>query len=134
MKIKSIIFSLGMLLFLGNSLYAQTLDESRVRILPTINSNVLKVHYAIQTNEPLKVKFITKDGVVDCDKIKGGTYPTGVSKRYDVRNINDQDFWIEISSSLGSLTYKIVPSKDKQSFTPYLEKISHNPYLAVASK
>lgn len=134
MKIKSMILSLGMLFFLGNSLYAQTLDESRVRILPTANSDILKVHYAIETNEPLKVKFITKDGVVDYDKIKGGPFPTGLSKRYNVSNINGQDFWIEVSSSKGSLTFRIVPSKDKQTFTPYLEKITHNPFLVVANK
>lgn len=135
MKIKSIIFSLGMVLFLGNSLHAQQLlDESRVRILPTLNSDILKVHYAIESTEPLKVKFITDQGVVKSDKINGGPFPTGLSKRYNVRHINDQEFWIEVSSSLGSLTYRIVPSKDKRTFTPYLEKITRTQELVVANK
>ena len=134
MKTKKIILSLGMLLFFGSALFAQTLDESQVKILPTNGRNMVKVHYAMEVAEPLNVKFFTKDGVIGADKIKGGPFTKGISKRYDVQNINDQDFWIEVSTSVGSLTYRIVTSKDKKSFTPYLEETTPKPVLAEANR
>ena len=132
MRPTSIIVLLAMVAFLGNNLQAQSLDESRVKIIPTANRDELKVIYAIETTEPLKVKFLTENGVVASDKIKG-SFPKGLLKRYDVSNINDHDFWVEISSPEMSLTYRIVPSANKQSFTPYLEKVTYNQVLVKAN-
>jgi hypothetical protein len=134
MKTKKIVLSLAMLLFFGSTMFAQSLDDSRVKFLATKDRGVIKVHYAMGVTEPLKVKFYTAEGVIASDKIKGASFPQGVSKRYDVNQINDQDYWIEISSSAGSLTYRIETSKDKKSFTPYLENITLKPLLATANK
>lgn len=133
MKVKKIVLSLGMLLFFGSTLFAQ-LDDSRVRILATKDRGVIKVHYAMGLAEPLKVKFFTKEGVVGSDKIKGATFPIGVSKRYNVNQINDQDFWIEVSSSAGTQVFRIETSKDKKTFTPYLEENTPKPFLAAANR
>ena len=134
MKTKKIILSLAMLLFFGSALLAQTFDESLVKILPTNGRDMIKVHYAMETAEPLTVKFFTKDRVIGGDKIKGAPFAKGVSKRYDVHRFNDQDFWVEVSSSVGSVTYRIVTSPDKQTFTPFLEDMSPKPLLAGAKK
>lgn len=134
MKIKKIVLSLGMLLFVGGTLFAQALDESRVKFLPTKDNGIIKLHYAMDLTGPLKVTFFTKDGIVGGDKIKGAHFPVGVSKRYNVTSINDQDFWVVISSSAGTLTYRIVTSQDKQTFTSYFEDITPKPVLAEASK
>ena len=134
MKTKKIILSLGMLLFFGSALFAQTFDESLVKILPANGSDMIKVHYAMETSEPLNVQFFTKERVIGGDKIKGGPFAKGVSKRYDVHRFNDQDFWVKVSSSAGSVTYRIVTSPDKQTFTPILEDISPKPLLAEAKK
>ena len=126
MKLRSIIFIMSMLVFAGSSLQAQVLVEPPVKILPTADRNVLKVHYAVETTSPLSVKFLTeKEGIVDQDKIKGN-FQSGLSKRYDVARINDQDFWIEVASAEMTVKYHIVPSKDKSKFTSYLEKVTYN--------
>ena len=130
MKLTSIIFLAGVLALSGTKLQAQDLDDQRVKILPTDNKDIIKVLYALETNEPVKVKFLTKEGVVGSDKIKG-EFPIGLSKRYDVGEINDQEFWVEISTPLLSMTYRIEPSKDKKNFTPHLEKISQTQVFVV---
>ncbi|HEY3429200.1 MAG TPA: hypothetical protein VGK39_00905, partial [Cyclobacteriaceae bacterium] len=78
-----------------------------------------------ETTTPVSVKFLTEKGIVDQDKIKG-SYLSGLSKRYDVARINDQDFWIEVSSAEMTVKYHIVPSKDRKKFTSYLEKVTYN--------
>ena len=134
MKSTKTILTLGMLLFVGSTLFAQTLDESRVKFLPTKDNGVIKLHYAMELTEPLKVTFFTKEGEVGGDKIKAGEFPEGISKRYNVDQINGQDFWVEISSSAGTLTYRIETSKDKQTFTPYLEDVTAKQVLAKAKR
>jgi hypothetical protein len=108
---------------------AQLQDESRVKILPTSRPGVLKLIHAITTDEPVSVKFIDDQGVVESDEIIG-SFPTGLSKKYDVRNLGAKDFRMEITSAHLSVTYHIVRSKDKKTFTPYLEKTIHNYELA----
>ena len=125
MKLKSIIVIMSMLVSAGSVLQAQAVEESPVKILPTADRNVLKVHYAVETTTPVSVKFLTEKGIVDQDKIKG-SYLSGLSKRYDVARINDQDFWIEVSSAEMTVKYHIVPSKDRKKFTSYLEKVTYN--------
>lgn len=134
MRPTSIIVLVAMLAFLGNNLQAQTLDEARVNITPTANRDVIRVIYAHETTEPLRIRFVNRDGLVGSDKIIGGPYPTGVSKRYNVGNINDRDFWIEIISPEMSVTYRIVPSKNKQGFASFLEKVTYNQTLVKANK
>ena len=111
---------------------AQVNDElSKVKILSTRDSNVIKMLYAMKTDEPIQVRFITRDGEFQRDKIRG-EFAKGVSKRYDVSGIKDKDFWMEISSATMTVTYKINRSTDRSKFEPVLEKSVHN-HLAVAS-
>jgi hypothetical protein len=123
---------MAMLLFLAYTINAQTSDESHVKIFKTPTPGIIRVHYPIQTSDLLVVKFITENGLVSSDRIKG-TYPKGLAKHYDVRNIITEDFWIEISSSRMTLTYHITPSKDKQDFTTFLEKTTYNEVLVKAN-
>jgi hypothetical protein len=133
MNFKFIIIMTGMLAIASSQLKAQ-LEEERVRILPsTVNRDLIKVLYALPTDEPLTVKFMTRSGIADTDKISGGPYPKGISKRYNVRHISDNDFWIEISSSKMILVYRVTVSKDKKTLIPQLEKSVYN-HTAVASK
>jgi|SRR5688572_25307508 len=131
MKPSRIIVLIGMLAFLGGKLQAQVLDEPLVKITPTANPHILKVIYGAETFGPLNVKFITRSGVVGSDKIEVGSYPTGISKRYDFKYINESDFWIEVTSPQMSVTYRISPLRNG-GFTPYLEKATY--YQAVVRR
>lgn len=129
MKIRLIIIGLIAAVAAAGNVYAQDADPSRVKILPTEDPDVIKLHYAIETNEPLEVKFYHGDDIAGRDRIKGGPYEKGISKRYNVRRINHKDFWIEVASPSMTVTYHVVPSKDGKKFTPFLEKVTYNQAL-----
>ena len=111
---------------------AQPRDESRVKILRTPEAGVLKLVYAIDSKETLTVRFITNDGEVTTDRIKG-SYPKGFFKRYDVKQLFNNSFRIELSSPAMTLVYRIVPSNDRKTFTYHLEKSIQN-HALVAKK
>jgi hypothetical protein len=132
MKLKSMIMMVGaMILFAAINVNAQSQDDSRVKILRTPEAGVIKLLYAINTDETLQVKFSTREGEIASDKIKGGPYPKGFLKKYDVSKINSSDIWIEVSSSNMTVVYRLVPSKDRKAFTPYLEKTIYNHELVA---
>ena len=133
MKTKLMTLLIVALGFVAINAKAQTKnDESRVKIMNTNRPGVLRLIHAIGVDEPVMVKFTSASGEVLFDQIKG-TFPKGVSKRYDVRKIANRDFRMEISTSHLTVTYLIVPSKDRKTFTPYLEKTVHNYALASSN-
>ena len=130
MKTKLMTLLIVALGFVAINAKAQTKnDESRVKIMNTNRPGVLRLIHAIGVDETVTVKFIAASGEISSDEIKGN-FPKGISKRYDVRKIANKDFRMEISTSHLTITYLIVPSKDRKTFTPYLEKSVHNYALA----
>ncbi|HEY0770477.1 MAG TPA: hypothetical protein VGD31_09075 [Sphingobacteriaceae bacterium] len=133
MKLTSMIMLVGaMVLFAATQVSAQSEDPSRVKILRTPEAGVIKLLYAATTEETLKIRFLTSDGEVSSDKIRG-SYPKGFMKRYDVKQLYGNHFWIEVASPTMTVIYRIEPSPDKKKFTPYLEKTVQNHEL-VAQK
>lgn len=131
MKTKVILLVLGIMVSASIIATAQSADESRVKLLNTAKPGVIKMIHAISTDAPVSVKFMNSNGVFAEDKIKG-EFPKGVSRRYNLISRFDKDFRMEITSENLKLTYRIVPSKDKQSFASYLEKVEHR-YDELAS-
>jgi hypothetical protein len=136
MKTRTIIIASVVALFSVSisSANAQHAGEPSVKILPTDQKGVLKVLYVYDTDQPVEVKFLTKEEVLTSDKIKGATFQNGFSKKYDVRNITSRNFWIEVSSPNLTVTYKITESKDRKSFVPFLEKTTYNNSLVASNK
>lgn len=122
----------AMVLFAAIQVNAQSEDPSRVKILRTPEAGVIKLLYAATTEETLNIRFLTADGEVSSDKIKGN-YPKGFMKRYDVKQLYRNDFWVEVTSPTMTVIYRIEPSKDKKNFTSHLEKTIQNHEL-VAQK
>ena len=126
MKTKLIIAAIALVGLFSSQVQAQVGDDAaRIKILPS-KSGILKVHYALEINEPITVKFFDRNGLLATDVIKGTHYEKGIMKRYNVKNINAKDFWVEVSSSKLAVTHRVVPSKDKQSFASYLERTTYN--------
>lgn len=133
MKTRTIIIA-SMVALLSVSFFgthAQQAGEPLVKILPTDEKGVLKVLYAYDTDEAVEVKFLTEDGVLTRDKIKGSAFQNGFSKKYNVRNISSRSFWIEVSSPNLTVTYKMTESKDRRSYVPILEKTTYNTLVAA---
>jgi len=107
-------------------------DESRVKVLNTDKPGVLKLVSAIEIENGATVSFITDEGTILMDEIKG-QYPKGFAKRYDVRRV-DKDFWIEVNTPRLVVTYHIIPSDDGKTFISNLEKAVHKYDVIVASR
>ena len=125
MKIRFALAALTLIAFAGTKSFAQG-EEAYVKILPTSIPGVIKLHYALETTQPLEVRFYNDSELVASDRIKGGPFLTGVSKRYNVKNIENKDYWIEVQSEQMTVTYHIMPSKDRKSFTSFLAKAQYN--------
>ena len=119
----------AMILFATISVNAQAQADSNVKILRTPDSGVVKLLYAIESDEPVNVTFLTRQGKVTSDRIKAD-YPKGFLRRYDVNQIFHNDFWIEVESPGMTVVYHIVPSKDRKTFSSTLEKTIYNHQLA----
>src|SRR5687768_7431134 len=131
MRPRLIIVLIGMLTFLGNNIQAQDLHETLVKIVPTANPGIIKIIYGAETLGPVSISFVTNKGEVGSDKIKVGSYPTGISKRYNIKSISDRGFWVKVSSPQLSVTYRVSPL-DNGSFTTTLEKASY--YQAIVRR
>jgi hypothetical protein len=132
MKLKLVTMMIAMVAFSAIKVKAQVPDESRIKILKTEKPGVLKLVHALQIEDGVTVNFITDEGIISTDEIKG-SYPKGMAKRYDVRRI-DKDFWMEVSTPRLSVTYHIIPSSDGKTFTSNLEKAVHKYDVIVASR
>ena len=132
MKLKLVTMMIAMVAFSAIKVKAQQPDESRVKILNTEKPGVIKLVHALQIEDGLTVSFMTDEGIISTDEIKG-SFPKGLSKRYDVRKI-DKDFWMEVSTPRLSVTYHIIVSSDGKKFTSNLEKAVHKYDVIVASR
>jgi len=124
---------IAMVAFSAIVVRAQQPDESRIKIIPMEKPGVLKLVHAITSYEPVTVNFVTDEGVIKSDEIKG-SFPKGFTKRYDVRRISENDFRMEIITPSLTVIYRIIPSHDGKTFTTHLEKAVHNYDVVVASR
>lgn len=132
MKLKLVMMMIAMVAFSAIKVKAQQPDESRIKVLKTEKPGVLKLVNAQQIEDGVTVTFITDEGIISTDEIKG-SFPKGLAKRYDVRKIH-KEFWIEVSTPRLSVTYHIIPSSDGKTFTSNLETAVHNYDVIVASR
>ena len=131
MKLKLLTMVIAMVAFSAIKVKAQA-DESRIKVLNTEKPGVLKLVSAIQIEDGATVNFITDEGIISTDEIKG-SFPKGFSKRYDVRKV-DKEFWIELNTARLSVLYHIIPSGDGKTFMSNLEKAVHKYDVVVASR
>jgi hypothetical protein len=101
-----------------------------VKILPTTEKGILKIHYAQPTFKAVSIKFYDESGLITSDKVSK-SYEKGFSKKYDLSNLKAGEYWVEITSPELSVTYKLAGSKEKTWVTT-LEKTTHN-YPLVAT-
>lgn len=134
MKKKLALTIIGITALFGSTLYAQSIAPQPtaefVKILPTTKSGVIKVLHAQESASPVTIKFSTKEGEVAQDQVSSNMYEKGFTKKYDVSKIQHKDYWVEVTSSTSSVTYHIVPDKDKKTFDAYLERISYHHTVA----
>ena len=132
MKFRLVLLIIAGLAVSSTQVKAQYEEPSRVKVLPTIEPGIIKLLYALETSEPIQVRFFNASGQVGQDVIKG-SYPKGVTKRYDIRKISTKDLRMEVSTAKMTVMYRLSPSKNKYSFTPQLEKTTYNHGLVASN-
>lgn len=125
MKTTLTLLTLLTVLTISNTSFAQEFDEQRVKILPTGVPGFIRLHYAMEINEPIELTFFNEDkAVVGKDKIYRTAAPNGISKRYDVTDISADEYWIQIKTGKNAVVYHILPEKDHSLFTAVLQPTS----------
>lgn len=119
MKTKLAIALLTMMVVVAS--YARQTSDATVKILPAKEKGVIKILYAKEIEKWVEVKFFTEEGIIATDEIKGKDHPRGFLKKYDLRRVNLENYWVEITSPDLSVTYKLTGS-DNDNVTAQLEK------------
>ncbi len=109
---------------------AQNQQEPFVKIIPTAQKDIIKVIFAYNSEEAVSVKFSNRDEVLKTDKVSPKDFEGGFSKKYNVEKMDDKPFWVEISNSALSVTYKMKSQNGK--WLAQLEKTTYtNPIVAM---
>ena len=133
MKLTHTLTAFAIVTMMAFSVNAQQIDPSRVKILPSREGGIIKLLFAMETNETVDLKFFADGGMVKRDQITGGPFEKGVMKRYDVSGINNKDYWVEVTSGNLKVTYRVRPNRDRKTFSPQLESATFT-NVAVAAK
>jgi hypothetical protein len=94
---------------------AQDQQDPSVKIIPTTQKDVIKVIYAYNSEEVVSVKFSNREEELKTDKISPKEFDGGFSKKYNVEKMDDKPFWVEISNSALTVTYRMKSQNGKWS-------------------
>ena len=120
----------GLIVLLSTVFFASNAQSTslEIKVLPTAKEGIVKLLVVGLSDENVDVKFYNGEGLVESDAIKSKT--EGFNKKYDVRQILDPGFSMEVTTSGTSVTYKLAKAKGK--LVPYLAKTTIT-YPMVAS-
>jgi hypothetical protein len=129
MKNRSIIVA-GLVVLFSTVFFASNAQTTNpaIKVLPTTKEGVVKLLVVGASDEAVEVKFYNEDGFVESDAIKN--IEGGFNKKYDVRQIMNRGFQMEVTAAGTSVTYKLGRANGK--LTPYLVKTTYT-YPMVAS-
>jgi hypothetical protein len=133
MKTKSLIF--GMVIAISAALSSSTAhaqDQPAIKVVPAMEQDYVKIIYGYNTVKSVTVKFLTNDGILKTDNIKGKNFEGGFIKKYNLESLKGSTFWVEIVSPEHAVTFKMIPYKQGK-WTAQLEKSTHN-YGALAKR
>lgn len=132
MKTKTIIFGIVIAAISSISITTKAqLNQPEIRIVPVIDPSVIKVIYGYDTKESVIVTFTQSDNrTILTDKIDGNDINGGFQRKYNMRKLKDDEFWVEVSSPELSARYKVAHDKNGK-WSAQLEKTTYN-YPIVA--
>lgn len=125
-------FAAGMffLLFSVSSAYAQDqLNQPVAKVLPAKGKDVIKLLVADNPGKTVSVKFYNREGVLGTDEVTGSD-ASGFVKKYNLFQIADRNFWMEVRTESATFTYII--TKDANGIVAELREATHTyPVLAA---
>jgi hypothetical protein len=129
MKTKSTIVA-GLIVLLSTVFFASNAQSTNptIKVLPTSKEGIVKLLVVGAGNESVDIEFYSEDGLVQSDAVK--STDSGFNKKYDVRNVMNRGFSMEVTTAGTSVLYKMTKSGNK--LTPILVKTTYT-YPLVAS-
>lgn len=124
----------GMFFLFGSVCYtaqAQNVGSPEIKVLPGAEMRTLKL-LVVGTDENVEVRFIGPEGEILKDIISERNGLESFVKRYDVRQVGHQEFWMEINTAGLSTTYRIVSGGKSKRLVPMLAKTTHT-YPVIAA-
>jgi len=121
----------GIIVMLSTVFFASNAQSTTpaIKVLPTTKDGIVKLLVVGPTENPVDVKIYSDEGLAATDAVKSNDL--GFNKKYDVRQIMNRGFVMEVTASGTSVTYKFARSNGK--LIPYLVKTTYT-YPLVASK
>jgi hypothetical protein len=113
---------------------AQALDESKVKILPSASPGMLKILYAAPVDQPVHITFFKGGEILEEDVVSDHTYVNGFLKKYNVREVMRNKFWVKVQSGPTSLTYGVSRTPNGKNFIATLEKSTTDNQLMAKKK
>jgi hypothetical protein len=132
MKTKTIIFGIVIAAISSISITTKAqLNQPEIRIVSVNDPSVIKVIYGYDTQETVNVTFSeANNAIILTDKINGEDIKGGFQRKYNMRNIEADEFWVEVTSSKLAAKYKVAHDKNGK-WSAQLEKTTYN-YPIVA--
>jgi hypothetical protein len=129
MKTRSTIVA-GLIVMLSTVFFASHAQSNNptIKVLPTTKDGIVKLLVVGAADESVDVRIYSEEGLAATDAINSKL--EGFNKKYDVREIMNRGFLMEVTSAGTSVTYKLAKSKGK--LIPYLVKTTFT-YPIVAS-
>lgn len=111
---------------------AQGTEQPAVRVVSSNQDNIIKLIYGYDSEKTVDVRFLDGNGTIVSDKIQGKSFEKGFIKKYKVELSKRNDFWVEVTNTELSVTYRMSKGEDGK-WAAQLEKATYN-YPVVASK
>lgn len=132
MKTKTIIFGIMIAAISSISITTKAqLNQPEIRIVPVNDPNAIKVIYGYDNKEAVEITFTEADNrTILTDKINGDNIKGGFQRKYIMRKLEVNEFWVEVTSPELSAKYKVSHDKNGR-WSAQLEKTTYN-YPIVA--
>lgn len=105
-------------------------EDSKIKVLPSATTDVIKVLYASEVDGPVTVTFYDDMHVYGQDVIKDHM-AKGFIKKYDVARVSRNSFMVKVTSNKLAAVYKVTRVNGGKSFNSELKSMSTDPQLLV---
>lgn len=124
-------FAMALIMLAFQNSNAQATNEPAVKVVPA--GGAIKVIYAQGGEQAVLVKFLDQDNIALTDRIDSKNFDKGFIKRYDIKSVKGDTFWVEVSTRDFSALYKLTRDSKKSTWQSTLESATYT-YNLLASK
>ncbi|QSE97010.1 sialidase domain-containing protein [Fulvivirga lutea] len=113
------------------SVMAQSSTTAKARILPHNEEGFVRLLITDHNNEPVVVKFKSGNTLISKNKINTSNKDNGFIKLYDIRNLRNGDYTLEIENNGTVITYNFTTDGNLPVWTQYWnDQLNNNTRLA----